>query len=81
MNLKRFSHNTTFSVQLPYIAGHSLNNYLIRTLNFSLVFVICVILFTNYVTLPVSTVLLKKLCKLGKMNDKSNMPSCAQPKI
>ena len=26
MNPKTFLHNTTFSVQLPYIAGHSLNN-------------------------------------------------------
>ena len=26
MNLKIFFHNTTFSVQLPYIAGHSLEN-------------------------------------------------------
>ena len=24
MNPKKFPHNTTFSVQLPYIAGHSL---------------------------------------------------------
>ena len=33
MNPKIFFHNTTFSVQLPYIAGHSLSDNILNSVH------------------------------------------------